>query len=152
MRTRTVLSGLVILAVLPTATAANLDNADPGWITADSPFYPLDLAVDKILKPPGEQVHERASEALVAAEANNSVAVERALSRVNRSAAASNGVADEVALQQAEAILLEVQDRVPDEARSGIKQALDAVTIAKNRFPTDNPGMDPDTDPEKPPT
>lgn len=130
---------LVVLSILVAAPAAaqTTDTAAPGVIAADSPLYGLDIAADKLLKPPGERAHERASEALVAQEANDSQARDRALRELNTTAREANGLRDGEGLENAQAVLTELQDKVPAEAQPGIETALDNVIKAKNRLPTD---------------
>ncbi|QLG62008.1 hypothetical protein [Halorarum salinum] len=117
-------------------------DVNPGVIGPDHPLYSIDLAVDDTLqrigvKPPGEIAHERASEAFVAAEANLTEARDRALTALNRTVGQANGLRDGTGLENAQALLTELQETAPAEAQDGLQDALDAVSEAKNRFPTD---------------
>lgn len=140
---RTLLYTGVLLLFTANVAAASPVEADPGLIEADSPLYPADVFLDDLLKkPPGEVAHERASEALVAAEANDTAALDRAVTEVDRVAARTNGVEAADGLQQAQQLLQEAKERTPDEADSGLDTALENVEKAKNRFPTDElPGQ-----------
>ena len=85
---------LVFVSILVAApAAAQTVDVKPGLIGPDSPVYGLDIAPDNVLKPPGERAHERASEALVAAEAGNDAARDRALTALNDTAAQAKGCA-----------------------------------------------------------
>lgn len=125
----------------PNAAAATESGVDPGMIGPGHPLYEVDVMVDDvtsgILKPPGEVAHERASEAFVAAEENNSAAMERALTELKQVANRTNGVESGDGLAKAKQVLLELRDKVPAQAAFGIDTALESVTRAKNRFPTD---------------
>lgn len=124
---------LVLVLLAAPAAAQTTQDARPGLITADSPLYGLDLALDNALKPPGERAHERASEALVAAEANDTQALDRAVTALNQTVAQVNGISDADGLANVEQILQEVKERVPEEAQPGIDTALDNVLIAQQR-------------------
>lgn len=130
----------MLIAAAGTAQPANVD-ADPGVIGPDHPLYNTEIILDTSLvnagvKPPGDVVHERASEALIATEANDSQARDRALAEMNRVAQVATGD-EEQALGKAEAVLQEVKDRTPDEAAAGVDTAIESVIAAQNRFPTD---------------
>ncbi|NUB91136.1 hypothetical protein HT576_08890 [Haloterrigena sp. SYSU A121-1] len=90
------------------------------------------------LKRASDVVHERASEAVVAAEANNTAAAERAASEASRMAQVAHGVNGD-GLESAETLLREVRDRVPEDAHDGLDTAINEVMKAKERLPTDLP-------------
>lgn len=142
---------LLLSAVLLLGTnagAATPTEAAPGWIGADHPLYEVDVMLDNVLKQPGEVAHERASEAFVAAAENNSAAMDRALGELEAVANRTNGVEHADGLRKAEAVLLDLRDRVPEQAMFGIDTAIESVTKAKNRYPTDE--LPNDTAPESP--
>jgi hypothetical protein len=125
--------------LVPNAAAAG--DVQPGWIGPGDTLYGVDVMLDDItsavLKPPGEIAHERASEAFVAAEMNETEAMDRALSELEDAANRTNGVESGDGLQKAEQVLLEVRDKVPAQATFGIDTAIESVAQAKNRYPTD---------------
>lgn len=124
-----------VLMFVPNAAAAA--HTDPGMIGPDHPLYESDVMLDNVLKPPGDLAHERASEAFMAAEENNSGAMDRALTDLEQVANRTNGAEAGDGLQKAEQVLLDLRDRVPEQATFGIDTALESVNKAKNRFPTD---------------
>jgi vacuolar-type H+-ATPase subunit H len=108
-------------------------------VKADSPIHGWDVAWDNALetaglKSPGEVAVERASEVAVAEERNHSAASEKALQQFNRAVAEANNE-DRERLQRAEQVLSQVKERVPEQARQGISNALENVERAKNRVP-----------------
>lgn len=127
----------VFILVTAGGAAQTPTETDPGFITADSPLYGLDVAFDEVVKPPGAVAHERASEALVAAEANMTDARDRALHALNRTVRRANGVEHVDGLDNAAQVLTELQDQVPENAQPGIDTALENIAKAKQRFPTD---------------
>lgn len=147
-RHSTVIVAALLLVVPAVAAQDTGDAADPGLVTADSPLYRAELALDDALvqanvKTPGDVVVERTAEARDAAVKNATDAQDRAMTALQETAAQADGVQDEDALQQAEQILQGLQEQVPDKAQQGLQTAIDSVLEAKNRFPTDNM---PDTD------
>lgn len=104
--------------------------------------------LDDALAQPGEAAHERASEAFVAAAENNSAAMDRALGELEAVANRTNGLEAGDGLAKAEQVLLDLRDRVPEQATFGIDTAIESVTKAKNRYPTDE--LPNDTAPESP--
>ena len=141
--------------LIPNAAAAEPDTAvDPGLIGPDDPLYEVDVLMDDVtsgvLKPPGEVAHERASEAFVAAEMNDTVAMDRALAEVERQANRTNGLESGEGLRNTEQILLEIRDRIPEQATFGVDTALESVTRAKDREP-DRFGPDGDAPVEQAP-
>lgn len=145
-RLTTILS--VFLLFSAAGAAQTTVDTNPGLITADSPLYELDVALDQVLKSPGERAHERASEALVAQEANLTDSRDRALAALNQTAGQANGLRDGTGLENAQALLTELKEQVPVEAQQGLQTAIDAVIEAKNRYPTDRGPND--TGPKRP--
>lgn len=150
MRRALALSTAVFMLMTNAAAATDVS---PGLIGPGHPLYEVDVLMDDVttgvLKPPGAVAHERASEAFVAAESNNTVGMDRALTELEQVANRTNGVDDAEGLQKAEAVLLDLRDRVPEQATFGIDTALESVTRAQNRFPTDQlpDGAGPDAAP-----
>lgn len=136
--------------LIPNAAAAA--DTNPGMIGPSHPLYEVDVMLDDatsgVLKPPGEIAHERASEAFVAAEENNTAAKDRALTELEQVANRTNGVESGDGLAKAEQVLLDLRDRVPEQAMSGIDMAIESVNKAKNRFPTDE--LPNETGPDQP--
>lgn len=137
MRRTLLLSGMVLL-LTTIGTAQTTVDQRPGLIGAGSPLYGIDLAADKAfvdwgITDPGTVAHERASEALDASEEGNDEARDRALNGLNEITenASSNNTAD---LAKAQAVLEELQQRVPDEAEAGLETAMDAVAQAQEQL------------------
>ena len=145
MRRLLVLGGILLfLAAIGAAETEQLDDdvdPRPGLITADSSLWTLDVAMDNALvavglRSTGEVVHKRASEAVVAAEANDTAAIERAVEEAHKTArTAHSGSGD--GLEHAEHLLLEVRDRSSEDAHDGIDHALSEVMQAQERSPLD---------------
>ncbi len=126
--------------MVPNAAAAEPDTAvEPGLIGADHRLYEVDVMLDEltagVLKSPGTVAHERASEAFVAAEMNDTVAMNRALAEVEEQANRTNGLESGDGLRNAERVLLDLRDRVPEQATFRIDTALESVMRAKDREP-----------------
>lgn len=136
---RALLLSTAVLMLISNATAATETEVAPGLIGPDHPLYEVDVMLDEItvgvLKSPGEVAHERASEAFVAAEMNDTAAMDRALAEVERQANRTNGLESGERLRTTEQILLDLRDRVSEEATFGIDTALESVTRAKDRVP-----------------
>jgi len=114
-------------------------NPEPGIIDASNPtLYAADVAFDNAavqlgLRNQGDVAFERASEVSVAVEGNNSAAVNRSLRELNSVASAATG--NSTGLAKAEQVLSQVRQRVPEEARKGIDEALGNVRSAQERVP-----------------
>lgn len=111
----------------------------PGLVKADSPIYGLDVAWDNVLitagfQSPGDVAFERASEVSVAENRNHSRAFNLALNQFNSVAEKANNE-DLEGLRNAERILQNVSEHVPEEARQGIETALKNSERARNRVP-----------------
>ena len=137
MMQRTLLPLAALCLLVPNAAAAPAADVAPGLIGPGHPLYGVDLVVDDVLTSPGEAVHERASEAFVAAEANNTAGMNGALRELEAVANRTNGLESAGGLAKAEQVLLDLRDRIPAQATFGIDTALEAVTQAKHRYPTD---------------
>lgn len=137
MMQRALLPLAALCLLVPNATAALSPAVEPGLVGPAHPLYGVDLVVDNVLKPPGEAVHERPSEAFVAAEANNTAGMNRALRELEAVANRTNGLESAGGLAKAEQVLLDLRDRIPAQATFGSDMALEAVTQAKDRYPTD---------------
>jgi len=155
---RLILTATVLMFAAGGAAQPTNTPTTPGVIGSDSPFYTVDILISDVRMrweddPPGpipgfvggivgksaaDVVHERASEALVASEAGDEAAREHALQEVNRTARFAHGLEGKP-LDQAVAVLREVQDRTPAEAQNGVQTAIDSVVVAGNRFPIDIP-------------
>lgn len=114
----------------------------PGIVDASSALYGLDVAFDNAavqlgLRNQGDIAFERASEVSVAVERNNSEAVNRSLRELNDVAEAAQG--NSTGLVKAEQVLNQVRERVSEQARKGIDEALGNVNRAQERRP-DNVG------------
>lgn len=140
---------LIALSASQTSTPdENEVDLRPGLISPDgflSPFWGFEIRADHTLSelgwhwnPASDIIHERASEAVVAAEANDTVAMERAVTEAQRMAQIAHGVNGD-GLEDAETLLREVRDRTPSEAHTGLETAIDNVIEAQNRLPTDLP-------------
>ncbi|MFA9427039.1 hypothetical protein [Natronorubrum sp. A-ect3] len=150
MRRTLVLCGVLLALAAASAAAETTDDTEPldaledprpGLITADSPLYGLDIAVDNVLMAVGlrsasDVVHKRASEAVVAAEANETAAAERAVAEAHRTARVAHGGHSD-GLETAEQLLLEVRDQVPEDTHNGIDHALNEIVQAQERTPLD---------------
>ena len=117
-----------------------MEDPRPGLITADNPLWTIDVALDNALiavgfKSASDVVHKRASEALVAAEANDSAAMERAVEETQRTAERAHGVNGD-GLDHAEQLLLGVRDMVRSHSHDGIDSAVGDMRVAQERFPT----------------
>lgn len=125
-----------VIAITATGAGAPAAAASPGLISASSPLYPADVAVDNIqvavgLESNGDIAAERAAEAQQAMEEGDEEAADEALENLNNSIA-EVATADSTGLQKAEAILGQLAADNPDN-NQGITKALDAVRSAKDR-------------------
>jgi vacuolar-type H+-ATPase subunit H len=141
MKLRLLAVSLILFTGVSAAQPSNNSSIDasPGLVKADSPIYGLDVAFDNMLqtaglKSAGEVAVERASEVAVAERRNHSEAAEKALNRFNSAVREANN-RNRKKLQQAEQVLKQVRQRVPEEARQGIDTALENVGDAKGRVP-----------------
>jgi hypothetical protein len=154
---------------MPVGEPVELDTSnvsvDPGLVKAGGLLYGFDVAVDNALVTAGlhsqaDVALERASEAKVAADRNNTRGIERAVNGFNNAVEEADN-RDVERLRQAESILGNVSSRVPEQAQVGISTALENVERAKQRVPdefsTDGalpdvklPGGGPSTDVESP--
>ena len=132
---------IAVILFLSLSTAQSAENVDPepGLVKPGGLMYGLDVAFDNGLqaiglKSPGEVAFERASEVSVASERNNSRGVEAALNGFGQAVEESNHDELEI-LERSESVLLNVSERVPEEASQGIGNALERVESAKNRVP-----------------
>lgn len=144
MRRSLIVVGVLLAAIGMAAAQQTEVESNPGMITAESPFYVVDVALDNAavdvgLKPPGDVVHERASEALAAADQNDTESVDRALNEMNRVAQAATAN-DTAGLEKAQAVLEAVIERTPDDAGVGVETALEQIERAQNRVPDAQPG------------
>lgn len=142
----------VLVATVPvTAQNAEPATASPGAISVGSPFYGLDRAVDSAavsigLMSEADIAEERAAEADDAASNGNdeqalNLAAEavRASERAANNTEASPGDASaanssETGLARAEQALLQVQDKVPDQASGGIDNALEKINANQEKI------------------
>jgi len=127
---------LLVLATGGVAQNSEPVDLQPGLIKADSPLYGVDKAYDQAatsvgLRDPGDVVHERASEAAVAQQRNNSEARDQALEDMNKVAEAAAG--NTTGLRKAEQVLEAVKEQTQDQANQGIQQALGNVQAAQKR-------------------
>jgi hypothetical protein len=153
---------VLVAAVLVSGAATAQTPANPetksGVVPAHSPLYGADVVLDEFLvdtgvKPPGQVVHERASEASAAHEVNRTDARDRALQDMQRVAQVANGMENGTGLAKAEAVLQTVKDRAPEQAQPGVQQAIDSIITAKNRDINDTvPDQVPDRGPGDMPT
>jgi len=140
MRLRPLALALVLLTSLATAQNPNSSiSEDPGLVKADSPIYGFDVALDSAFltagfTSPSDVAVERASEVSIAETRNNTGVLSKALNQFN-SAAEKADNEDVEKLRQAETVLHNVSNRVPEEAGFGIDTALENVESAKNRVP-----------------
>ena len=138
-RTLAVLGTLLFLVAPAAAQPANTIDANPGLISPDSTLYGLQIAFDSTLvdwgiKDAGDVAHQRASEALIAAEAGDTEALDRALQGLNVVAEKATEEHED-GLVKAEALLIEARELAPSAADTGISQALDQVQEAQDRAP-----------------
>lgn len=145
---RKTLTALLAVLFVSTAGAAthvsvqeNEVEPDPGLIDASHPLYPAEKAVDTArinanLISPGEIAQERASEAAVAFENNDTEAGQDALDDLNRVAERATDQSTQ-GLEKAEQILNSVKEQTPDAANEGIETALSNIQQAKDRVPDD---------------
>ena len=140
MKLQVLALSLILFVGISSAQNTNSSiESSPGLVKADSPIYGLDVAWDNALKTaglvsPGSVAVERASEVSVAEKRNHSEAASMALNQFNSVAAEANNE-DVEGLRKSEAILRNVSERVPEEARQGIETALKNVEEARNRVP-----------------
>jgi len=140
MKLKILALAVVMFTAVSTAQSGDADvDPDPGLVKADSPLYGLEVAVDNAfvtagLASPGEVAFERASEAAVARDRNNTRATVNALDRFNSAVNKSNN-RDLENLQRAESILSNVSEVFPDQAEYGISTALENLESAKQRVP-----------------
>lgn len=130
---------LILLTAVSTAQTSETVDPEPGVVKPGGLLYGFDVAFDNGLqslglKSPGEVAFERASEVSVASERNNSRGVEAALNGFSQAVELSNHDELEI-LGKSETVLLNVSERVPEEASQGIGNALERVESAKNRMP-----------------
>ncbi len=143
---------MLVIAATSMAAAANTDlDINPSPIGPDSQFYGVQIGVQNAfvdwgIIDPGGVVHQRASDAYLAAQRNDTAAVNRSIAAMNQVAAVASGT-EETRLQSAQAVLEAVQGQVPDEAQPGIETAINTVIEAQNRFPADVPDRIPDERP-----
>jgi hypothetical protein len=140
MKLRVLALSLFLLTGFSTGQTSNSSIGEsPGLVKADSPIYGWDVAWDNAMvaagfSSPGDVAVERASEVSVAENRNHSQAVSKAITQFNEAAEKANNE-DVEDLRQAEQILQNVSERVPEEAGYGIRTALENVGKAKNRVP-----------------
>lgn len=101
---------------------------EPGVITADSPLYPVDKAFDSITKNQSEAAFERASEY---ATAETEEGRERAIQSLNNSIADAASSNQTQGLEKAESVLQQVKERTPDQANTGLDNAIENLGKAK---------------------
>jgi hypothetical protein len=122
---------LLILSGLAVAQSSSVEP-EPGIITASSPLYPVDVALDRVVKSDSGVAFERASEYSVAQESNDSEAEERAMRQLNNSIARVASSNETQGLEKAEAVLKQVRERTPDQANKGLDKALSNIGKARN--------------------
>lgn len=127
---------LVLFSASVSGASAGVEP-EPGLMTAGSPIYDIDVAVDQVLMltplmDPGEVAFERASEMVVAQQRNNSEAFRKASNRLNRTVDSASRRHRE-GLSKAAGVLESVNASVPVEAQKGIQNALSQVRRAQNR-------------------
>ena len=136
-RTLAVFGALLFLTAPAAAQPVNTIDVNPGFIGPDSTLYGIQIAIDSTLvdwgiKDAGDVAHQRASEALISAEAGDTEAMERALAGLSIVAdAATQDHAD--GLEQAESLLVELRELTGD--NPGIDEALNRVQDAQDRTP-----------------
>ena len=122
---------LALFALMMAPVAAQPELPNPG-ITPDSPFYFLDRAFD-VFRSNEAVMDRRAAEVVAMAEKGHERGLERALTGYDRAVEKRNSdaeknenVAEEVARQATNhlAVLANVREQVPEQARAGIDQAL----------------------------
>lgn len=131
--------GLILFALIPTVSAAS-HGPTPDIIGPTNPFYPIDLYIDTLTKSSAEIAVERTTEALEAAQGNNTqaftIAVERALNATKQSSFQYETELDtalNISFEAAEATIgrPELNERV------AVLQ--DEIRTAKDRIPGDEP-------------
>lgn len=141
---------IAVILLLSVSSAQSSENVDPepGLVKAGGLAHGLDVVFDNGLmsigvKSPGDVAFERASEASVAVERNNSRGSDRALQQLEGVLARSDHD-DLEDLEKTESVLNNVSERVPDEASQDVDNALESVDSAKNRMPEEltREGMD----------
>ncbi|ELY83676.1 hypothetical protein [Natrinema altunense] len=136
MRSIFLAAALVLFSASVSGASAGVEP-EPGLMTAGSPIYGLDIAVDQVLMvtplmDPGDVAFERASEMVVAQQRNNSEAFEKASSQLNRTVDSADR-RHRQGLSKAAGVLESVNASLPAEAQSGIQNALSQVRRAQNR-------------------
>lgn len=146
---RTLLVAAFAVMLLPFG-AAQSTNSNPGLVSPNSPFYGLEVAVDKAavgvgLASRGGIARERAAEAARMAEKNNTRGLEKAARQLENVAANANEK-DAEGIDQAIQTLERVRENAPEQAQQGLTNALENVRKAQNR------ARSPGTPDQEPPT
>ena len=151
MKGKLLFAGLVLITGLGAGqTTTDSTEIDPGLVEPGDPIYVVEERFDPFPMNPGERVHEKASEMVVADEKNMTEAREKAREQLNK---ANNKVLDNpsnqslMGVEKAQRVLEQRMEQVPDEALSGIEVALNGVKNVKEKVKgqiPDNPGENQD--------
>lgn len=121
------------------ALAAPSLPVDSGLIKASSPLHGLDVAADRLLMGTplvgvGGVVHERASEAYIAAKRNHTKALIEVQEQLNKTLDEANQ-RHVKGLEKAATVLNATMEKTPIEASTGLTTALKHVKMAQRRKP-----------------
>lgn len=139
------IAAAIILALTAPAASAQHQNStnvqpSPGIVGPGSMFYGLETAADDFSISLGfttaqAVANERASEALIAAEQNNTEASVQALNSLNQ-LSKNHNITDENGTSKAMNILGQVSKNIPEQAQQGIQTAMDNI---RGNVPADIP-------------
>lgn len=140
------IAAAIMLALTAPAASTQHQNStnvkpNPGMVGPGSMFYGLEKSVDDFSMSVGlttaqAVANERASEALIAAEQNNTDAAQQALDDLNKISKKHN-ITDENGTSRAMQILGQVSKNVPEEAQKGIQTAMSNI---QRNVPAEIPG------------
>lgn len=136
---------LFVVLMVPSVSAqqnTTVLDSNPGMVGPGSMFYGLELAIDRAsmnagIKSPQDVAAERASEALVATEQNNTEGAQQALDNINE--ISKNTDISENGTSKTMQILEEVKRKTPVQAQQGIQTAIDNANKAGGNPPTQGP-------------
>lgn len=128
------LSAILLISGFASAQALDI-QPEPGFISADSPVYGIDIAVDNALVNigavnPADVAFERASEAVTA---NNSENRNRALEELRQNVQRVEGNSSLRGLARAEQVLERNLEKTPDQADKGLENALSNIRDNQKR-------------------
>lgn len=134
---------IAFLGLVPGVMAQDTVETDPGMITPESAFYGLEVAFENVgmnigLLEPTNIAYERASEMDIAQESNNTEGLDRASGSFNQAMERVQNREQQTEreqenLEKAEKVLERVKENAPNEAQTGLQNAIDQVSQQKQR-------------------